>query len=120
MKKTFQKLTQTQRKRGTVSAVLLGTVHSDIMSFQDETSTYREESFKDYYHTQTFIRKQKTSIDVLQEREGIDVYWNVEWQRSLSDSWIGVTRFTMLKQMCIQQIFLRRTSLDKEAGNDET
>ena len=39
----------------------------------------------------------ETNLDVLQERD-IDDYWNVDANRSLSDSWKGFTKFTLLKE----------------------
>ena len=37
------------------------------------------------------------NLDVLQEKR-IDDYWNVDANRSLSDSWKGFTKFTLLKE----------------------
>ena len=34
-----------------------------------------------------------TNLDVLQE-QSVDYYWNVDVNRSLSDSWKGITKFT--------------------------
>ena len=38
-----------------------------------------------------------TNLDVLQEKR-IDDYWNVDANRSLSDSWKGFTKFTLIKE----------------------
>ena len=35
----------------------------------------------------------------MQEKR-IDDYWNVDTNRSLSDSWKGFTKFTLLKEIC--------------------
>ena len=38
-----------------------------------------------------------TNLDVLQEKR-IDDYWNVAANRNSSDSWKGLTKFTLLKE----------------------
>ena len=38
-----------------------------------------------------------TDLDVMQEKR-VDDYWNVDSNRSLSDSWTGFTKFTLLKE----------------------
>ena len=42
-------------------------------------------------------RSTHTNLDVMQERR-IDDYWNVDENRSLSDSWTGFTKFTLLNK----------------------
>ena len=42
-------------------------------------------------------RATHTNLDVLQEKR-IDCFWNVDANRSLSDSWKGFTKFTLLKE----------------------
>ena len=42
-------------------------------------------------------RSTHTDLDVLQEKR-IDDHWNVDLNRSLSDSWRGFTKFTLLKE----------------------
>ena len=42
-------------------------------------------------------RSTHTDLDVMQEKR-IDDYWNVDANRSLSDSWKGITKFTLLKE----------------------
>ena len=42
-------------------------------------------------------RQTKTSIDVLHEAT-IDDYWKIDGDRSLSESWIRVTRFALLNK----------------------
>ena len=42
-------------------------------------------------------RQLKTNIDVSHEAT-IDVYWNTEGDKSLSEPWIGVTRFELLNE----------------------
>ena len=43
------------------------------------------------------IRSTHTDLDVAQEKR-IDDCWNVDGDRSLSDSWTGFTRFTLLNE----------------------
>ena len=45
----------------------------------------------------TLTTATETNLDVLQERD-IDDYWNVDANRSLSDSWKGFKKFTLLKE----------------------
>ena len=42
-------------------------------------------------------RAAHTNLDVLQEKR-IDHFWNVDANRSLSDSWKGFTKFALLKE----------------------
>ena len=44
------------------------------------------------------------TLDVLQEKR-IDDYWNVHANRSLSDSWKGFTKFTLLKEKSFERDF---------------
>ena len=43
------------------------------------------------------MRSTHTDLGVAQEKR-IDYYWNVDEDRSLSDSWTGFTKFTLLKE----------------------
>ena len=43
------------------------------------------------------IRATNTNQDVLGEKR-VDDYWNVDVNRSLSDSWKGFTKFTLFKE----------------------
>ena len=42
-------------------------------------------------------RSTRTDLNVAQEKR-IDDYWNIDDNRSLSDSWTGFTKFTLLKE----------------------
>ena len=42
-------------------------------------------------------RSTHTDLDVMQEKR-IDDYWNVDPNRNLSDSWKGLTKFTLLRE----------------------
>ena len=57
----------------------------------------REESFSIPLKYIDLTRATYTNRDVLQEKR-IDGCWNVNSNRSLSDSWKGFTKFTLLKQ----------------------
>ena len=46
-----------------------------------------------------------TGLDVMQEKR-VDDYWIVDSDRSLSDSWKSVTKFTLLKEKTSQRIFV--------------
>ena len=43
------------------------------------------------------MRSRHTDLDVAQEKR-LDDCWNVDEDRSLSDSWTGFTKFTLLKE----------------------
>ena len=45
-------------------------------------------------------RRTKTSFDALKEAT-IDDLWNIHGDKSLSELWIGVTRFTLLNQILL-------------------
>ena len=57
----------------------------------------REESFPIPLKYVDVTRNTHTSSDVSLEKH-MDVYWNVEGDRELSDTWTGFTRFTLLKE----------------------
>ena len=57
----------------------------------------REESFLIPLKYIDVNRSTHTDLDVAQERR-IDDFWNVEENRSLSNSWTGFTRFTLLNE----------------------
>ena len=47
-------------------------------------------------------RSTHTDLDVAQEKRRDD-HWNVDGNRNLSDSWTGVTRFTLLNEKLFQK-----------------
>ena len=53
-----------------------------------------------------------TDLDVMQE-ERIDDYWNVDTNRSLSDSWKGFTKFKLLKETPPKRFLWFRRRLTK-------
>ena len=57
----------------------------------------KEETFLVPLKNIDVTRATHTNLDVLQEKR-IDDYWNVDPNRSLSDSWKGFTKLTMLKE----------------------
>ena len=57
----------------------------------------REEQFPIPLKYIDVSRTTRTNLDVMQERR-IDDYWNIDGSRDLSDSWIGFTQFTLLKE----------------------
>ena len=60
-----------------------------------------------------------TDLDVLQEKT-IDDYWNVDSNRSLSDSWTGFSKFTRLKEKTSTEIHVVRKENDKNSHDDQT
>ena len=63
-------------------------------------------------------RSAHTDLDVLQEKR-IDDYWNVDSNRSLSDSWKGFTKFTLLKEKPPKGYVVRRET-DKDSSDYQT
>ena len=57
----------------------------------------REESFTIPLKYIDVSRTTHTNLDVMQECR-IDVYWNIDGSRDLSDSWTGFTQFTLLSE----------------------
>ena len=57
----------------------------------------REESFPIPLKYIDVSRTTRTNLDVVQERR-IDDYWNIDGSRDLSDSWTGLTQFTLLEE----------------------
>ena len=64
-------------------------------------------------------RSTHTDLDVLQEKT-IDDYWNVDSNRSLSDSWTGFSKFTRLKEKTSTKIHVVRKENDKNSHDDQT
>ena len=60
-------------------------------------------------------RTTHTNLDVKQEKR-IDVYWNVDGSRDLSDIWTGFTQFT-LKEETSRRIYVVRGEDDKKAAD---
>ena len=57
----------------------------------------REESFPIPLKYFDVSRTTHTNLDVKRERR-IDDYWNIDGSTDLSDSWTGVTQFTLLEE----------------------
>ena len=57
----------------------------------------REESFPIPLKYIDVSRTTHTNLDVMKERR-IDVHWNIDGSRDLSDSWTGFTQFTLLEE----------------------
>ena len=57
----------------------------------------KEESFPIPLNYIDVLRSTHTDLDVAQEKR-IDDYWNVDENKSLSDSWTSFTKFTLLKE----------------------
>ena len=64
-------------------------------------------------------RTTQTSLDVIQERR-IDDFWNIDGSRDLSDSWTGVTQFTLLKEKPPDGYMWSGMETDKTASDIQT
>ena len=60
-----------------------------------------------------------TDLDVAQEKK-IDDYWNVDPRKQLSDSWRGLTKFTLLKEKPPKRIHVVRGGIDKDSNDYQT
>ena len=76
----------------------------------------KEETFPNPLKYIDVTRSTHTDLDVMQEK-GIDDYWNVDLNRSLSDLWKGFTKFTLLKEKNSQRIFVIRGEIDKSSND---
>ena len=57
-------------------------------------------------------RSTQTDLDVLQEKRITD-FWNVDVDRSLSDSWTGLAKFTLLNEKPPPRNMWSRSALHK-------
>ena len=57
----------------------------------------KEETFPIPLKYTDVTKATRTDLDVLQEKK-MDDYWNVDSSKHLSDSWRGLTKFTLLKE----------------------
>ena len=61
-------------------------------------------------------RQTQTNLDVLQEAT-IDDYWNMDGEKSLSEPWIGVTRFAQLNKMAPEGFLWVQGRMTTRPGN---
>ena len=61
-------------------------------------------------------RTTQTNLDVMLERR-IDDYCNIDGSRDLSDSWTGITQFTLLEEKPPRRIYVVRVETDKTASD---
>ena len=72
--------------------------HSPLTLNQESNFTCRQKEHF-LFHWNTLISQgQFTQIWTLHKEKRIDDYWNVDGNRSLSDSWTGFTKSTLLKE----------------------
>ena len=64
---------------------------------ESKLHTPREVSFRIPLWYFDVSRATHTTLDVMQESR-VDVYWNIDGSRDLSDSWSGFTQFTLLEE----------------------
>ena len=64
-------------------------------------------------------RSTHADLDVLQESR-IDDYWNVDSNRHLSNSWKGITKFTLLKERPPKVFFVVLGETDKDSSDYQT
>ena len=72
-----------------------------------------------YFGSTLMLPGQHIRIWMLQEKR-IDDYWNVDSNRSLSDSWTGFSKFTLLKERTSTKIHVVRKENDKNSHDDQT
>ena len=61
-------------------------------------------------------RSTRTDLNVAQEKR-IDDYWNIDENRSLSDSWTDFTKFTLIERDTSKRIFVVRCETDKNSND---
>ena len=64
-------------------------------------------------------RSTYTDLDVMQEKR-IDDYWNIDLNRSLTDSWKGFTKFTVLKEKLHKGYMWSGEETDKSSNDFKT
>ena len=72
----------------------------------------KEESFPIPLKCIDVTRTEHTSLDVLQEKR-INDYWNVDVDRTLSDSWRGFAKSTLLNE----KLFTRKNAVQEATYN---
>ena len=70
-------------------------------------------------HAQLHNISARVLRSVLQESR-IDDHWNVDMDRSLSDSWTGITKFTSLNETTSQRIYVVRGAACQDSSNCQT
>ena len=60
-----------------------------------------------------------TNLDVLQEKR-MDGFWNVDVNRSLSDSWTGFTKLTFVERETFKSFYVIREETDEHSSNHQT
>ena len=73
------------------------------------------------YSTETHCvtRSTQTNLDVMQEKR-IDDYWDLDENRSLSDSWWGCTKIHSIERRTSKRIFVVRWETDKGSNDNQT
>ena len=64
-------------------------------------------------------RQTNTSIDALHEAT-TDDHWHIDGDKSLSEPWIGVTRFALLTNKSTRMIFVGSRQNDEKSGPNKT
>ena len=80
-----------------ISGALWNITQIGIMLLQERNSLFRRTIFRYFLNYIDVQRQTHTSIDVRHEAT-IDGYWNTGGDKSLSEPWIGVTRFALLNK----------------------
>ena len=76
----------------------------------------KEETFPIPLHNNDVTR---TNLDVLQESR-VDDCWNVDANRSLSDSWTGFTKSTFMNEKPHKGMYVVREETDNNSSNYQT
>ena len=84
-------------KHEMISGIFRETSSTAITLNRESNCSRREESFSIPLKFFDFSRATRTTLDVMQESR-IGDHWNVDGSRDLSDSWTGVTQYTLLKE----------------------
>ena len=107
-------------KLGMISWSISGTSFSVITRNPDSYSTCRlkNHSFFPLKYIDV-TRTTDTTLDVMLKKS-VDDFWNVDWDRELSDTWIGFTRPYFTEWKATRSIFMIRQETDEETNDLKT
>ena len=80
-----------------ISGPFQATLFIVITSNPESNCTCREKNHSQFHCDKDVTRATSTTLDVMLERR-MDDCWDIEGNRNLSDSWTGLTRFTILDE----------------------
>ena len=77
----------------------------------------KEESFPTPLKVVDVTKTTHTNLDVLQEKR-ITENWHIDGDRTLSDSWTGFKKFTLLNEETSSRVFVVREETHKDSSSN--